>query len=385
MKSMYRQIQPSMTMGLDQQARELAAAGKDVINLTAGQVDLPMPETGKEAIRSALDANKTGYVPATGSMAVKAAVRERMGWQEGEVLISAGAKPLLNAAIACICGPGDEVILPAPCYTSYPEMVRLSGGSPIVVPGDPKADFLVSEEAIEGHITDRTKALLLNNPVNPTGSVYDREALRGIIQVCKAHDLYLIADEVYSDFVYEGRFISLYEYPELRERLILVNSASKTYAMAGLRLGYAVAPAPVARAMGAYLSHALGCPCSLSEQAALAVLAMDGSYVDAMKTVFRDRRDKLYDALSKIDVWMVKKSRGAFYLWLNVSQLDDDIRFCQKLLDQEGVALTPGRAFCCPGYVRLAYTKDVSILMEAAARLKRFAERNYRSSSTVNS
>ena len=155
--------------------------------------------------------------------------------------------------------------------------------------------------------------------------------------------------------------------------------------MAGLRLGYAVAPAFVARAMGAYLSHALGCPCSLSEQAALAVLAMDGSYVDAMKTVFRDRRDKLYDALSKIDVWTVKKSRGAFYLWLNVSQLDDDMRFCQKLLDQEGVALTPGRAFCCPGYVRLAYTKDVSILMEAAARLKRFVERSYSNSCTVNS
>ena len=384
MKPLYRQIEPSMTMGLDQQAQELAVAGKNVVNLTAGQVDLPMPETGKEAIRSALDANKTGYVPATGSMAVKAAVRERMGWQEGEVLISAGAKPLLNAAIACICGPGDEVILPAPCYTSYPEMVRLSGGTPIVVQGDPKADFLVSEEAIEGHITVRTKALLLNNPVNPTGSVYDHEALKEIVEVCKVHDLYLIADEVYSDFVYEGRFISLYEYPELRKRLILVNSASKTYAMAGLRLGYAVAPAFVARAMGAYLSHALGCPCSLSEQAALAVLAMDGSYVDAMKTVFRDRRDKLYDALSKIDVWTVKKSRGAFYLWLNVSQLDDDMRFCQKLLDQEGVALTPGRAFCCPGYVRLAYTKDVSILMEAAARLKRFAERNYRSSSTVS-
>ena len=132
MKPLYRQIEPSMTMGLDQQAQELAVAGKNVVNLTAGQVDLPMPETGKEAIRSALDANKTGYVPATGSMAVKAAVRERMGWQEGEVLISAGAKPLLNAAIACICGPGDEVILPAPCYTSYPEMVRLSGGTPIV-------------------------------------------------------------------------------------------------------------------------------------------------------------------------------------------------------------------------------------------------------------
>ena len=171
MKPLYRQVQPSVTMGLDQQARALAAAGKDVVNLTAGQVDLPMPEQGKRAVVAALEADRTGYVPATGSADVKAAVRQRMGWEEGEVLISAGAKPLLNAAVACICGPGDEVILPAPCYTSYPEMVRLAGGTPVMVPGDPKHDFIVTGETVEQHITDRTKALLLNHPVNPTGAV----------------------------------------------------------------------------------------------------------------------------------------------------------------------------------------------------------------------
>ena len=201
MKPLYRQVQPSVTMGLDQQARALAAAGKDVVNLTAGQVDLPMPEQGKRAVVAALEADRTGYVPATGSADVKAAVRQRMGWEEGEVLISAGAKPLLNAAVACICGPGDEVILPAPCYTSYPEMVRLAGGTPVMVPGDPKHDFIVTGETVEQHITDRTKALLLNHPVNPTGAVYDAEALRKIVHVCADHDLYLIADEVYSSFV----------------------------------------------------------------------------------------------------------------------------------------------------------------------------------------
>ena len=380
MKPLVRQVQPSVTMDLDQQARALAAAGKDIINLTAGQVDLPMPEAGKEAVIKALAEDMTGYVPATGSSEVKAAVRARMGWQEGEVLISAGAKPLLNAAVACVIGSGDEVILPAPCYTSYPEMVRLTGGTTVVVLGDPDHDFIVSRDAIERRITERTKAVLLNNPVNPTGAVYDREALVQIVDVCEAHDLYLIADEVYSSFVYDQEFVSLYSFSSVRDRLILVNSASKTYAMAGLRLGYAVAPAPLAKAMGAYLSHSLGCPCSLSERAALAVLNADVNYLD----VFRDRRDRLCDSLSKIDGVEVKKNAGAFYLWLDVSRWEDDVSFCKKLLDREGVALTPGSAFCCPGYVRLAYTKDAAILMTAAERIGRFIGESYSSSSGVN-
>ena len=385
MKPLYRQVQPAVTMRLDRQARELAAAGRDIINLTGGQVDLPMPQAGKEAIRKALDENRTGYVPATGSAEVKAAVRARLGWQEGDVLISAGAKPLLNAAVACVVGPGDEVILPAPCYTSYPEMVRLAGGKPVIVLGDPDLDFIVSGKAIEPHITERTKAILLNNPVNPTGAVYGRRALQEIVDVCAANDLYLIADEVYSSFLYEGTFVSLYDLPAVRDRLILVNSASKTYAMAGLRLGYAVASSPIAKAMSAYLSHALGCPCSLSERAALAVLAMDESYERTNRAVFRDRRDRLFAELSEIDGLTIKKNAGAFYLWIDISRLDDDVAFCQKLLDQEGVALTPGSAFCCPGHVRLAYTKDIAVLLEAAARLKRFVRANYSSISGVSS
>ena len=211
--------------------------------------------------------------------------------------------------------------------------------------------------------------------------MYGPEALQEIADVCKKHDLYLIADEVYSAFVYEGKFVSLYDLPDLRERLVLVNSASKTFAMAGLRLGYCVAPQPVAKAMGAYLSHALGCPCSLSEQAALAVLAMDDSYEKEVKAVFRERRDLLFNALSSVDGWEIKKNAGAFYLWLDVSRWDDDVSFCEKLLAREGVALTPGSAFCCPGYVRLAYTKDRSILLDAEARIKRFVKMYYSRSS----
>ncbi len=384
MKPLYRQVQPSVTMGLDQQARELAAAGRDVINLTAGQVDLPMPEAGKRAIEKALIEDRTGYVPATGSPKVKAAVRKRMGWDEGEVLISAGAKPLLNAAVACLCGPGDEVILPAPCYTSYPETVRLAGGKPILVLGEASRDFVVSGQALERCITGRAKAVLLNNPVNPTGAVYGPKALQQIIDVCLKHDLYLIVDEVYSAFVYEGAFVSAYAFPAVRDRLILVNSASKAYAMAGLRLGYAAAPASVAKAMGAYLSHALGCPCSTSEQAAMAAFTMDDSYGEQLKSIFRDRRDRLCRALSAIDGLIIKKNAGAFYLWLDVSSWDDDVSFCRKLLDREGVALTPGSAFCCPGYIRLAYTKDIYALLEAAARMKRFVERNYSNASGVS-
>jgi aspartate aminotransferase len=385
MKPMFRQVEPSVTMGLDAQARALHDVGCDVINLTAGQVDLPMPDGGKEAVLAALKEDKTGYVPAVGSADVKAEVRRRMGWQEGEVLISAGAKPLLYAAVACLSGPGDQVLLPTPCYTSYPEMVRLAGGKPVFVPGEADRDFIVTREALDRRVTECTKAILLNNPVNPTGAVYDREALEQIARVCEKHDLYLIADEVYSSFVYEGAFVSLYAFSSIRDRLILINSASKTFAMAGLRLGYCVAAAPVACAMGAFLSHALGCPCSLSERAALAVLAMDGGYEAEVRKIFRERRDRLCDALSPIDGWAIKKNAGAFYLWLDVRDWEDDVAFCRKLLAQEGVALTPGSAFCCPGYVRLAYTKDVQILLEAAERMKRFVQKNYSRASGVSS
>ena len=368
-------------MELDQQACQMASSGRDIINLTAGQVDLPMPEEGKQAILAALGEDRTGYVPATGSTDLKAAVRAHMGWNEGEILIGSGAKPQVHGAIQCLCGPGDEVLLPVPCYTSYPEMIRLSGAKPVPVAGDPHHDFTASAADIESHITKRTKALLLNNPVNPTGAVYDREQLKEIVDICVEHDLYIIADEVYSSFVYEGDFVSLYAFPVARERLILVNAASKAYAMAGLRIGYAVAPANVAAAMGGYQSHAVGCPCSLSERAALAALTMDSGYEHELAAEFRARRDALVDDLSLQKEIPIHRNRGAFYLWLDVSHLDDDMSFCRKLLSEEGVALTPGSVFSWPGYVRLAYTKKEPLLLEAAARIRRFIQRNYSSSS----
>ena len=381
MKPVCRQVQHSLTMELDQQARQMASSGRDVINLTAGQVDLPMPEEGKQAILAALGEDRTGYVPATGSADLKAAVRAHMGWNEGEILIGSGAKPLVHGAVQCLCGPGDEVLLPVPCYTSYPEMIRLSGAEPVPVAGDPHHDFTASAADIESHITKRTKALLLNNPVNPTGAVYDREQLKEIVDICVEHDLYIIADEVYSSFVYEGDFVSLYAFPVARERLILVNAASKAYAMAGLRIGYAVAPANVAAAMGGYQSHAVGCPCSLSERAALAALTMDSGYGHELAAEFQARRDALTDDLSLQKEIPIHRNRGAFYLWLDVSHLDDDTSFCRRLLAEEGVALTPGSAFSWPGYVRLAYTKKEPLLLEAAARIRRFIQRNYSSSS----
>ncbi len=373
MKSLYRVVPSSVTMSLDKTARELIASGRDVINLTAGQVDLPMPQSGKDAVIAALNADLTRYVPAAGSADVKAAVRNRMGWREGGILISAGAKPLLSAAIACLCGPGDEVLLPTPCYTSYPEMIRLAGAVPVPVPGDPENRFAVSKAASEQAVSPRTKALLFNNPVNPTGTVYSRGELRAIADFCRDRDLWLVADEVYGEFVCDGGFVSLYEFADVRNRLVLVNSASKSYAMAGLRLGYAVAPDTVADAIGAYLSHTLGCPCSLSERAAIAVLQDDAQFCRDLREIFRKRRDVLYPALAAIPGIRVEKSAGAFYLWLDIRETGmDDAVFCRDLLEREGVALTPGSAFLCPGFVRLAYTQPEPKLSEAAERLARF-------------
>lgn len=384
MKPICRHVDHSLTMELDQQARLLAASGRDIINLTAGQVDLPMPEEGKQAILDALREDRTGYVPATGSADLKAAVREHMGWHSGDILIGSGAKPLVHGAIQCLCGPGDQVLLPIPCYTSYPEMIRLSGAEPLLIPGDPKREFILSAEEMEPYITERTKALVLNHPVNPTGAVYEKEMLEQIVDLCVAHDLYIIADEVYSSFVYEGEFTSLYAFPKARERLVLVNGSSKTYAMAGLRIGFAVAPAAVAEAMGAYQSHEIGCPCSLSERAALAALTMQNRYERELVREFCARRDALAEALGQQSVIPIHKNRGAFYLWLDVSAWGDDMAFCRVLLEEEGVALTPGTAFCWPGFVRLAYTKKEPQLLEAAARICRFVQKGHNSDSDCN-
>ena len=373
MKPLSRVVPPSLTMSLDQNAKRLSAEGRDIINLTAGQVDLPMPPEGKAAILAALEADRTGYVPAAGSADLKEAVRNRKGWTDGSILISAGAKPLLNAAVACVLGAGDEALLPVPCYTSYPEMIRLSGATPVPVPCRPENGFCVTPDDLLAGLTPRTKALILNHPTNPTGAVYSRDTLKGIVDLCIARDLWILADEVYGAFVYEGVFTSLYDFPEIRDRLILVDSASKTYAMAGLRLGYAVAPDAAAQAMAGYLSHAIGCPCSLSERAALAVLSVGDRYPTTLRDVFHARRDRMREALSNLPGIRVEGGSGAFYLWLDVTGIDsDDMRFCRRLLTEQGVALTPGSAFSAPGFVRLAFTKDVSLLSEAANRIRRF-------------
>ena len=373
MKPLHRIVPPSITMSLDRQAKELVASGKDVINLTAGQVDLPMPDAAKEAVRATLEADRTGYVPAAGSADVIGAVRNRMGWRNGNILISAGAKPLLSAAVACIAGPGDEVLVPTPCYTSYPEMIRLAGAVPVPVAGDPENRFAVSREALEAVVSDRTKALLFNNPVNPTGTVYRSDELQKIVDFCVEHDLCLIADEVYGTFVYDEPFVSLYSFPDVSDRLILVNSASKAFAMAGLRLGYAVMPDAVAGAVSAYLSHMLGCPCSLSERAAMAALEEDARFCFDLREVFRKRRDVLFPLIAAIPGAKIEKSAGAFYLWLDIRETGkDDTAFCRDLLVLEGVALTPGSAFLCPGFVRLAYTQPEPVLTEASMRLRRF-------------
>ena len=373
MKPLRRIVPSSVTMSLDKHAKELIASGLDVINLTAGQVDLPMPQSGKDAIREALDADLTRYVPAVGSAGVKAAVRSRMGWKDGSILISAGAKPLLSAAIACLTGPCDEVLLPTPCYTSYPEMIRLAGAAPVLVPGDPDNRFAVSTTALKKAVSPRTKALLFNNPVNPTGTVYRREELQAVVDFCKEHDLWLVADEVYGTFVYDDPFVSLYDFPDVRDRLILVNSASKAYAMAGLRLGYAVAPDTAADAIAAYLSHMLGCPCSLSEHAAIAVLNDDARFCRDLRNVFRKRRDAIYPMIAAIPKIRVEKSAGAFYLWLDIRETSmDDVAFCRDLLARKSIALTPGSAFLCPGFVRLAYAQPEPVLENAAIRIKQY-------------
>lgn len=375
MKALHLVLPASLTMALDAKVKQMIADGNPIINLTAGQVDVPMPEAGKAAIISALNENKTGYIPATGSPALQQAIRSSMFWQQGRVLVSAGAKPLVSAAIQVICKANDRVLLPTPCYTSFPPMIAAAGAESVFVPGQFENGFKVTAAELWAATTPSTKAILLNNPVNPTGSVYSRAELQAIADFAMEKDLYVIADEVYSSFVYNDSFCSLYDFPQIRDRLVVVNSTSKTFAMAGLRIGYCVAPEPIGAAMAGYLSHTLGCPCSLSEAAALAVLHEEKTYVQDLQRIFSSRKKAVLSALSKIDGIRFAEPDGAFYVWIDIAASGmDDMRFCSELLASQKVALTPGSAFQCPGYVRLAYTKEEETLLEAISRLGRFIQ-----------
>jgi len=381
-------IQPSQTVALTGLVAELRRKGKDIIDLGAGEPDFETPEPVRQAGIAAIQKGKTKYTPNTGTMALREAIAASLQkeygavYQPNEIIVSNGAKQSVYNAILSLCNPGDEVILPAPYWVSYPEQIRMAGATAKVVINPDGDDFKLTPPRLRAAISPRTKLLILNSPSNPTGTVYTTGELQVLVDIIRQHEFFVLADEIYIKLIYDGVVTtSLCAFPEIRDRLILVNGFSKSYAMTGWRLGFAAAPLPIVKTMDKIQSHTTSNACSISQEAGLAAISGNQEAIEMMRQKFDERRRFVHRALSSMPGVSVRLPKGAFYMFINVGELvgravngkklnsPDDI--CQHLVANAGVALVAGEAFGSMLHVRLSYATDMKTLQEAIKRLEK--------------
>ena len=377
-------VSPSPTLAIDAKAKAMMAAGEDVCSFAAGEPDFDTPGFIKDAAIAALKAGKTKYAPTPGIEPLRAAVAERYAAEYGykiatsQVVVSPGGKFSCYLGILAVCNPGDEVIIPAPYWVSYPEMVKLAGAVPKFVLCDDKSGFKLTPARLAAALTPKTKMLVLCSPSNPSGAVYTRAELAAIADLCVKHNLYVLSDEMYEHLIYDGNqpvnFAMLGA--EVEKRTITVAGFSKTFSMTGWRLGTLVAPAPIAKAVAELQSQMTSNATTFAQYGALAALKEKDKATAAlaeMKTAFDRRRKHLHAGLNKIPGITCLLAGGAFYLFPNISRFGlKDVDFCAKLLEQEKVAAVPGSAFGAEGYLRLSYATSDEVIKKGVERLTRF-------------
>ncbi len=370
-------MKPSATVAVNAKALELRRQGVDLVALTAGEPDFDTPEHVKEAARRALAQGKTKYAPPAGIPELREALAEKFRKENGlqvtpeETIVTVGGKQALYNLFQAILDPGDEVIVLAPYWVSYPEMVRLAGGVPVEVETLPQEGFVPDPERVKGAITGRTKALVVNSPNNPTGAVYPEEVLRALAQLAVEHDFYLVSDEIYEHLIYEGAHFSPAQVAP--EHTVTVNGAAKAFAMTGWRIGYACGPKEVIKAMADISSQSTTSPDTIAQWATLEALTnqeASRAFIEMAREAYRRRRDLLLKGLSALGLKAVRPS-GAFYVLLDTSPFaEDEVQAAERLL-QAGVAVVPGTDFAAFGHVRLSYATGEENLKKALERLAR--------------
>lgn len=380
-------VSPSATLAVSALAKKMKAEGKDVIGFGAGEPDFSTPDRISYAGVRAICDGKTRYTPAAGMIELRQAICDRakadygLEYEATQAVVASGAKHMVYIALAALVDPGDEVIVPAPYWVSYYEMVRLFGGVPIVVNVSEEQGFQLTPEQLEQAITDKTKAIILNNPSNPTGAVYPKEALKAVADVCVKHDLYIISDEIYDKLVYDGvPFTSVAALSdEIKAHTILINGVSKTYAMTGWRIGYLAGPAEIVDRMTKCQENFNACPNAIGQYAAVAALDHP-ELCTQLRDIFARRRTVLLEGLASIPGMNSNDPTGAFYVFADIRAFGmSSEEFCNRLLDDEHVVCIPGSAFgaCGEGFVRIAYTCSDADLTEAIARIRRFCAKHY--------
>jgi aspartate aminotransferase len=375
------QLTPSLTLSIDSKAKAMKAEGIDVCGFGAGEPDFDTPEHIKRAAIEALEAGFTKYTPNAGIPELRQAIADKFAadngltYRAGQVVVSNGAKHACYNAILATCQPGDEVIIPAPYWVSYPDMVRLVGAEPVIVPTSERNGWKMRAEDFENAMTPRTKMLIMNSPGNPTGSVYTREELEGIVNVAAEEDIYVLSDEIYEKLVYDDtKHVSIASLSkEAYDLTITVNGFSKSYAMTGWRLGYLAAPDAVTRAVDSIQSHTSSNPSSFSQYGALAALKGDQQPLADMREEFDMRRNYMFDRLSKISNVTAVKPQGAFYILVNISQLGlTSQNFADRLLSKANVAVVPGAAFGDDRTVRFSYATSLDVIKKGLDRFQDF-------------
>ena len=390
LSSIAEAVQASSTMAIDALFKQMKADGIDVIGFGAGEPDFDTPDDIKAAGIAAIENNQTRYTPAAGTVELRQAVCDRMKadcgleYKPSQVIATSGAKHAVYIALRALVNPGDEVILPAPFWVSYYELIKMVGGTPVVITATEEEHFKLTPEKLSAAVTPRTKALILNNPSNPTGMMYNREELQAIADVCVKNEIYVVDDEIYYGLVYDGaKFVSLPSLgPEIKDLCILINGVSKSYAMTGWRIGYACANDRIAKVMANYLSHSTGSPSTISQKASVTALNAPQDEVEKMRQAFEDRRDYIVARMNSIPGVSCIKPEGAFYVMMNLEQIlgrtlygvqietSDD--FAGLFLKKGLVAVVPGTGFGAPNFVRWSYATSMDNIKEGLNRLEKF-------------
>lgn len=387
-----KKVKPSPTLAVDSKAKELKAKGFDVVNFGVGEPDFDTPEHVKEAAIKAIRDGFTKYTPVGGIDELKEAIIEKLEKDNGlkygkeNILVSCGAKHSLYNIAQALFGPGDEVIIPAPYWVSYPDQVLINDAQPVIVETYEEDSFMLQPEALESKITQRTKALILNSPSNPTGFIYNKKILEKIGEIALKHNIYIISDEIYEKLIYDGEkhlsIASLDE--EIKEKTIVVNGLSKSHAMTGWRIGYAAGPAEIIKTMTKIQSQSTSNPTSIAQKAAVAALTGSQDCVEKMRQEFEKRRNYLVEGLNSIGGISCKMPKGAFYAFPNISkvlgkkasnnQINSSMDLSIYLLEQAKVALVPGSAFGAEGYIRISYATSMENLSKGIERIRKALE-----------
>lgn len=377
-------ISVSPTAAVIMEAERLKASGVDVVDFGPGEPDFPTPEHIKRAAIKALEENRTKYTPAPGTAALRQAICEwhakQLGssYQPAECIASVGGKHAIFNAMCSLVNPGDEVIIPSPYWTSYPDMVKYAGGSPVFIPMPADDGFCLRAAQVEKAITRRTRLVIVNSPSNPTGAVIPPDEFAAILEVSKRHGIWLMADECYSHFTYgDARPFSIASLPGSKDRLIIAGSLSKTFAMTGWRLGYALAPQALVSAMTKLQSQSTSNPTSIAQYAAVEALRGPMDSVGTMLAEYARRRERILAGIRAIPGISCTSPQGAFYIFPNVSahlnaSMPDTSATARQLLEREHVAVVPGEAFGAPGYLRISYAASMERIEEGLRRFARF-------------